>query len=194
MPTEGEEALDERLVAEMDAILMPEESGEEGEPKAAGSPMFGGMTPSEAARLRWERARARAADEAAAEDVRPLSKDAGGFREKLGISLARLDQADLDALVKRMARQAAQGEERSAHVLARLADQAYGRVPQAAEQEEGEETWEGMSRERRASLAAELLRQADEIEAAAAAGSTPARGGTPARVTPGGPPAESSLT
>jgi hypothetical protein len=129
------------------------------------------MTPSEAARLRWERERQRKAeqqDAEHAEDTRPLDIDGSTFRDKLGIALASLPQADIDAMVRRMARQAREGEERSAHVLARLADQAFGRMGQPPEPEQGEETWESMPRERRAAVAAELIRQVEEMEAAAA--------------------------
>jgi VanW like protein len=85
------------------------------------------------------------------------------FRERLGISLQQLTQEELDAVVKRMAGQAMNGEERSAHVLARMADQAFGRTPTAPPSEEGEETLESMTRERRAALRAVLLEEAKAV-------------------------------
>jgi len=97
----------------------------------------------------------------------PIDIDGSTFRDKIALALARVPQAELDELVARMVRQAAAGEERSAHVLARLADQAFGRVPAAEPTASGEaETWTDMSRDERAAWAARLLREADEIEAA----------------------------
>lgn len=92
----------------------------------------------------------------------PLDLEGSGFRDKVALALARVPQAELDELVARMVRQAAAGEERSAHVLARLADQAFGRVPAAEPTASDEaETWTDMSRDERAAWASRAMPHAE---------------------------------
>lgn len=175
-----------------DAVGMPEDAGEDAAATPSPAPQFGGISPQEAARIRWDRERARKAAESQRDeaDQAVLDAEAATWREKVGIALAKTAQADIDRMVQRMVRQAGQGEERSVHAVARLATEAFGRVGQAAPVEEGEETWEGMSREKKAALSARLLREAEEMEANARSTDpgTPRASGAPSRVTPGGPP------
>ncbi len=99
----------------------------------------------------------------------PIDIDDSTFRDKIALALSRLPQADVDGIVKRLAAEAKTGETKAAHALARLADQAFGRIPQADTSDHGDsEIWANMPREKRAALAATLIREAEELEAAAA--------------------------
>jgi len=106
------------------------------------------MTASEASRKAGEArsAKARARREAAEQ----ASVDGGRtFRQRLGVSLSKLSQEELDGVVSRMAKAG------NANALARLADQAFGRP---SEQDEGPKpsALAGLSRDELAGALAEL--------------------------------------
>jgi hypothetical protein len=92
--------------------------------------MFGGLGPQEASRrAAVARAEKQAARKQAAADIeQDAVQGARTFRQRLGVSLAKLSQDELDALVARMAKAG------NANALARLADQAFGRP---SEQDDG---------------------------------------------------------
>jgi hypothetical protein len=106
---------------------------------------FGGLTASEAAQRSAE-SRALKAEERRAE----AADNALPFRQRLGVSLSKLSQADLDKRVK----------EAKPAELVRFADQALGRATEAADKPT-EPVIAPMSREQRDRLRA-LLDEADE--------------------------------
>jgi hypothetical protein len=76
--------------------------------------------------------------------------DARTFRQRLGVSLSKLGQKDLDGVVTALAKAG------NANALARLADQAFGK-PQVAEADAPTDAdLAGLSREQRATLRAML--------------------------------------
>ncbi len=68
----------------------------------------------------------------------PIDIDDSTFRDKIALALSRLPQADVDGIVKCLAAEAKTGETKAAHALARLADQAFGRIPQADSSDHGD--------------------------------------------------------
>jgi hypothetical protein len=68
------------------------------------------------------------------------------FRQRLGVSLSKLSQPELDQVVSGLARRG------NANALARLADQAFGKPLPAEEDVPGDEGLASLSREERAVL------------------------------------------
>ncbi len=68
------------------------------------------------------------------------------FRQRLGVSLSKLSQPELDQVVSGLAHRG------NANALARLADQAFGRPLPAEEDVPGDEGLASLSREERAVL------------------------------------------
>lgn len=101
-----------------------------------------------AAETRARRARERAESEA---------HGALTFRQRLGVSLSRLSQAQLDAAVSTLA---ASGQATDVRALATLANQAYGKPQDAGDEgDEGDaKAWADMTRAERAAYRAELER------------------------------------
>jgi hypothetical protein len=72
------------------------------------------------------------------------SENALTFRQRLGVSLSRLSQGELDQVVSALAHRG------NANALARLADQAFGK-PEPAEEDKPEDNWlAALTREQRA--------------------------------------------
>lgn len=113
---------------------------------------FGGLTPAEAAQRRAAKAR-----EARAEREREATLATLTVRQRLGLSLAKLSQAQLDAVVQALADRAAKGEEKAVHALARLSDQAFGKAQ--PEEEEDTSDVDKLSRAARAAMLARLLEE-----------------------------------
>lgn len=78
--------------------------------------------------------------EASAQDKAPT------FRQRLGVSLSKLSQPELDQVVSGLAHRG------NANALARLADQAFGRPLPAEEDAPGDEELASLTREERAVL------------------------------------------
>ena len=109
---------------------------------------FGGMTPAEAARKGAEARSAKA--KARREAAEAAALDGGRtFRQRLGISLSKLDQPTLDALIERMAKAG------NVNALARLADQAFGR-PSEQDESPAPSTLSTLTRDQLAGALAEL--------------------------------------
>lgn len=89
------------------------------------------------ARVRREK---RLQREASAQDKAPT------FRQRLGVSLSKLSQPELDQVVSGLAHRG------NANALARLADQAFGRPLPAEEDAPGDEELASLTREERAVL------------------------------------------
>lgn len=130
----------------------PDEPIETTAPKGS----FGGITPQEAGRLSGI-ARREARERRETESQ--LSKLT--LRQRLGLSLSKLSQDQLDGVVSRLATDAAHGDARAVHALARLTDQAFGRAtPEEEDAPESTRTaLEGMSRAERAVVMARALEE-----------------------------------
>lgn len=130
----------------------------EGEKRERSKPLFGGVTPTEAGRLSGlARARKREEAERAALDARL------GFRGRLGVSLAKLSQQQLDKAIAALANS---GRPADLRALANLADQAYGR-PGQAEEEAQDATLPPLTAEARAAFLAEYAARQQEPAGAA---------------------------
>ena len=120
---------------------------------------FGGLTPSEAGKASAQARRERRTQREEAAEIAGLT-----VRQRLGLSLSKLTQAQLDAVVAGLAEQAAKGDARAVHALARLTDQAFGRSAPAVDEDEGVEGWDNLTREQRAALRARLTEETQRGE------------------------------
>jgi hypothetical protein len=87
------------------------------------------------------------------------------FRQRLGLSLSKLTQDELDAAIAKMAHDAAAGKPQAIAALARIADQAFGRAQVEAEQpatDTLERQWEQWTPAERAAYRAEIIRRSME--------------------------------
>jgi hypothetical protein len=69
-------------------------------------------------------------------------------RQRLGLSIAKVSQADTDEIVRQLVQRAKAGEDKTIHAYARLLDQSFGRSgtePVADPRPVGERTWEEWS-------------------------------------------------
>lgn len=86
------------------------------------------------------------------------------LRQRLGLSLSKLTQDQIDAVIQRLALDAAKGDTRAITAMTRLMGQAFGAPqPEPEEQEEATE-WEHMSPAQRRALQARILQEIGEIE------------------------------
>lgn len=124
------------------------ETQREDEGSADAARPFGGLTPSEAS------ARAAEARRQRREDREDQERHAATtFRQRVGVSLSRLEQDELDALVKALAKAKSPG---ATGALTRLADQAFGRPLEGEEDAAAGLLFEGTTREQRAAIRAIL--------------------------------------
>lgn len=115
-----------------------------------------GLDPSEMGRRSAAARRARAAERAAAD-----AEAATTFRQRLGISLSRLSQEELDAAIRRMA---ADDRPSALTALARMADQAFGKpAPEEEEDKGAEDDVRSLTRAQRSALIASLLAQEEPV-------------------------------
>ena len=126
----------------------------ESEESGASAGVFGGLTPQEASKRAAETRRKKKLErEAAALDA------SRSFREKVGVGLAALDQREITAAIRGLARS---GKPADLRALAVLADQAFGKpMPAPEDAAEGDNGAQGLSREARTALMAAL----DALEA-----------------------------
>ncbi len=114
-----------------------------------------GVDAAEAGRRSGAARRARAAERAAAD-----ADAATTFRQRLGVSLSRLSQDELDAAVKAMATEATKGGKPAAMTaLAKMADQAFGKPAPEEEDPPGDELT--LTRAQRSALIARILEEED---------------------------------
>lgn len=97
-----------------------------------------------------EARRARAAERAQQDADAALT-----FRQRLGVSLSRLTQDELDAAVRRMA---TDDRPSALTALARMADQAFGK-PQVEEEEQHDDEVAHLTKAQRSALIARLLEE-----------------------------------
>lgn len=110
---------------------------------------FGGLTAREAAQRSAAARREKAAAELAAQADAKRS-----FRERVGVSLSKLSQSELDGAIRGLARS---GKPADLRALAALADQAFGRPsPDQGEGDPQDELAQSLTREQRAKLLAQL--------------------------------------
>jgi hypothetical protein len=84
------------------------------------------------------------------------------LRQRLGLSLSKLTQDELDNMVKTIIREAKAGDPRFVHALARLADQSFGHAREAEEAPKTsllERQWNQWTEEERAAYRAHIVRQ-----------------------------------
>jgi hypothetical protein len=101
----------------------------------------GGLDPAEMGRRSGEARR-----EKKAEREQRAQDNALTFRQRLGVSLSKLSQPELDQVVSALAQRG------NANALARLADQAFGKPLPAEEDVPGDEGLASLTREERAVL------------------------------------------
>ncbi len=156
--------------------------GEGSDPAApggsAGAPRARGFTSESARRARETRTR-KAADRKRAAEEAALTQGLTA-RQKLGIAVSKLDQAQVDRIVSNLANQAEQGDVKSIHALARILDQSFGRAQEEAAPATGEiweRQWEQWTPAEKASYRAALLeqRERERAEHSAAGDSTDPR-------------------
>jgi hypothetical protein len=83
-------------------------------------------------------------------------------RQRLGLSLAKVSQDEMDVVVAALVTRAKNGEEKAIHALARLLDQSFGRAgtePVAVPRPTTEKPWEEWTEAERASYRQALLAQ-----------------------------------
>ena len=86
-------------------------------------------------------------------------------RQRLGLAVSKLTQEELDAAVHTLAIQAASGDARAIHALARVLDQAFGRAKEEVApdgRDADQKQWDEMTPAERAAYRVELLRQVRE--------------------------------
>jgi hypothetical protein len=98
--------------------------------------------------------------EKAAKRAEQAEQNALTFRQRLGVSLSKLTQEDLDALVRGAARS---GQAHNA--LSRLADQAFGKPQEAEEDAPQDDMLACLTREQRAVMQSWLEENQDEAPA-----------------------------
>ncbi len=121
---------------------------------------------SEAAKKRWKEHRERQALVTREADIANLTA-----RQRLGLSVSKLTHDQLDAVVQRLAVDAAAGDTKAVHALARLLDQSFGHPQQeqqaSDDREADEKAWHEMSAAEKAAYRAELIRRVHGHEQAA---------------------------
>lgn len=93
-------------------------------------------------------------------------------RQRLGLSLSKLSQADMDEVVQSLARRAKTGDEKAVNALARLLDQSFGRSgtePVADPRPTTEKPWEEWTEAEKAQYRSALLAERDRLQAEAEA-------------------------
>lgn len=127
------------------------------------STLRGGLDPREMGRRSGEARRERRARREQEADTATLTA-----RQRFGVALSKLTQAQLDAVVQKLADDAAAGDTRAVQALARLADQAFGKAQheEAEEQDDGAD-FEKLTRAQRAALIAHLLEEGKKQRIAA---------------------------
>lgn len=154
---QGEETTEERTD--------DERQGEDvdGDAKERSGGPFGGLSAAEAGRRSAEARR-----EAGERRRREISEARLTARQRLGLALSKkLSVADYEQVIGALLTSAKKGDEKAAHALARLHDQAYGRAqvdPGDKGQDVDELTWEEMSPAQRSAMRARLIHdiEADE--------------------------------
>jgi len=107
--------------------------------RSRSKPLNGGLDPVEMGRRSGQARR-----EKKMRREKGASENALTFRQRLGVSLSRLNQGELDQVVSGLAHRG------NANALARLADQAFGK-PEPAEEDKPEDDWlAALTREQRA--------------------------------------------
>jgi hypothetical protein len=89
-------------------------------------------------------------------------------RQRLGLGLSKLTQEQLDAVVQRLATDAAAGDTKAVHAFVRLLDQSFGRAGQeepADPRSTDEKPWEEWTEAERASYRQALLAQREREDA-----------------------------
>ena len=89
-------------------------------------------------------------------------------RQRLGLGLSKLTQEQLDAVVQRLATDAAAGDTKAVHAIVRLLDQSFGRAGQeepADPRSTDEKPWEEWTEAERASYRQALLAQREREDA-----------------------------
>jgi len=84
-------------------------------------------------------------------------------RQRFALALSRLTQEELDAVVKRPADDAANGDTKAVHALCRLADQAFGPTqvePPTDPHPIEDKQWQELTESERATVRADLIEQA----------------------------------
>lgn len=151
-------------------------------PRARSGTLKGGHDAAEMGRRSAAARRARAAERAQADADAALT-----FRQRLGVSLSRLTQDELDAAIRRMA---TDDRPSALTALARMADQAFGKP--APEEEEGEagDDIATLTRAQRSALIAMLMEEEETQRTPAGESSDPRADGdgTPPPPTPPHPP------
>ena len=130
---------------------------EETEGKAGGSKVKFG-TRENGIKARQARTLKDAARRATAEHERTLSHLTA--RQRLGISIAKVSQADTDAIIANLVARAKSGEDKAIHAYARLLDQSFGRAGEekvADDRPMVDKTFEEMTSQERSQYRAELL-------------------------------------
>jgi hypothetical protein len=120
----------------------PTDGNEEGHVRVRSRVLNGGLDPAEMGRRSGYARREKAARRAEDAEHNALT-----FRQRLGVSLSKLTQRDLDERVRTA---------RSAE-LVRFADQAFGRPKEAEEDVAQDDILEGLTREQRAVVRQMLL-------------------------------------
>jgi hypothetical protein len=89
-------------------------------------------------------------------------------RQRLGLAVSKLTQEQLDAVVQRLAADAAAGDAKAVHAFARLLDQSFGKAgfeEQADPRPTAEKPYEEWTEAERAEWRAALLAQRDREDA-----------------------------
>jgi len=130
----------------------PQTKGEDNEVR------FGSITASEAGRRSGEvRARKRAERLAKADEAKLTA------RQRLAMAAAaELTVDDWRAILRRHAKEAASGDSRAIHALARLYDQAFGKANPTEDESSEVAEWEAMSPAQRSTYRASLLRELEQ--------------------------------
>ena len=133
-------------------MSQPEENAEvatgEAEEKTAAARTFGGLTAQEAAARSAETRRANKLRRTEDAEANALT-----FRQRVGVSLSKLTQTELDRAVKSLA---ASGRANDIGALVRLADQAFGRPSVQEEDAPQDQELAALTREQRAVVRAAL--------------------------------------
>jgi hypothetical protein len=117
---------------------------------------FGGLSAQEAAERSATVRKAKAE-----EREQEATENALTFRQRLGVSLSKLSQKELDSVVKTLAQS---NTPAAINTLAKLADQSFGRPQEAEPDEPLDPVYAGLTREQRAVLRDALQREDDDAE------------------------------
>jgi len=89
-------------------------------------------------------------------------------RQRLGLSLAKVSQSDMDEVVAALVQRAKDGDTKAIHAMARLLDQSFGRAGVTAEEDgrsADEKSWQEMTPQERAAYRAALIAQVEKERA-----------------------------